>query len=258
MTTAVLLAAGQGRRLAPLTDARPKCLVEIGGLPILHWQLHALAAAGVSEATVVTGFGADAVEAALTVMAPPIPVACRHNPFYAVADNIGSCWVARDLIGQDTLLMNGDTLVDPRIVARLIAGATAPVTVTIDSKEAYDADDMKVRLSGGRLARIGKDLAAPVDGESIGLIRFRGDGGARFAAALESALRAPAALSRWYLSVIDAMAAGGAVGTHPVDGLPWAEIDYPADLAPAAARLGAFDWAGAAPSASRAVPDAAR
>lgn len=242
LTNAVILSAGQGRRLSPLTDHRPKCLVEVAGRPLLAWQLEALAHAGVAEATVVTGFGAAAVEAALAVMAVPMVVTCRHNPFFAVADNIGSCWAARDLFRSDTLLINGDTLIDPRIVETVLTASRLPITVTIDRKTSFDADDMKVRLSGDRLARIGKDLSDPVDGESIGLLRFRESGGARFAAAVDEALRDPAALSRWYLSVVDALAAGGAVGSVSIAGLPWAEVDFPRDLAIAAARVGEFDW----------------
>jgi L-glutamine-phosphate cytidylyltransferase len=242
VTNAVLLSAGQGRRLSPLTEHRPKCLVEVAGRPLVAWQLEALAHAGVEEATVVTGFGAAAVEAALAVMALPMAVHCRHNPFFAVADNIVSCWIARDRLGSDTLLINGDTLVDPRVVTAVLAGSRLPITVAIDRKAAFDADDMKVRLDGDRLARVGKDLPDPVDGESIGLLRFRGTGGARFAAALDGALRDPAALSRWYLSVVDALAQAGEVGTVSIAGLPWAEIDFPRDLAIAAARIAAFDW----------------
>lgn len=242
MTNAVLLGAGQGRRLAPLTDSRPKCLVEIAGRPLLEWQLLALAEAGVAEATVITGFGAAAVEAALKVMGPPIPVTCRYNPFYAVADNIGSCWVARDLFREDTLLMNGDTLFDPRIPVRVLAEARAPVNVTIDVKENYDSDDMKVQLNGERLARIGKKLTAPIDGESIGMLRFRDEGGPRFAATIDATLRDQEALKRWYLSVIDAMAADGGVGTVSIVGLPWAEVDFPHDLPIAAEQVGAFKW----------------
>lgn len=242
MTNAVILSAGQGRRLSPLTDHRPKCLVEVAGRPLLAWQLEALAHAGVMEATVVTGFGAAAVEAALAVMALPVVVTCRHNPFFAVADNIGSCWVARDLFRTDTLLINGDTLIDPRIVETVLAASRLPITVTIDRKASFDTDDMKVRLCGDLLARIGKDLADPVHGESIGLLRFRETGGARFAAAVDEALRDPAALSRWYLSVVDALAAAGEVGTVSIAGLPWAELDFPRDLAIAAARLAEFDW----------------
>src|SRR5690606_38096771 len=87
-----------------------------------------------------------------------------------------------------------------------------------------------------------KKLEAPIHGESIGMLRFRGEGGVRFARALETTLRDPAALSRWYLSVIDALAGEGEVGTVSITGLPWAEVDYPHDLAIAAASVAAFDW----------------
>ena len=58
----VILSAGQGKRLSPLTDDRPKCLVELSGRAVLHWQLAHLSSVGVSEAVVVTGFRADRVD----------------------------------------------------------------------------------------------------------------------------------------------------------------------------------------------------
>jgi len=61
---AIILSAGQGKRLSPLTDTRPKCLVELSGRTVLHWQLKHLAEAGITEAVVVTGFAADTVETA--------------------------------------------------------------------------------------------------------------------------------------------------------------------------------------------------
>lgn len=245
MTNAIILSAGQGRRLAPLTDSRPKCLVEIAGRPLLEWQLHALAAAGIGEVTLVTGFGAGAVETAVKVIASDVDVSCRYNPFYGVADNIGSCWIARDLFGEDTILLNGDTLVCPRILRRLRATGERPITLAVDMKESYDSDDMKVRLDGARLSRIGKGLTDPVDGESIGALRFSGGGGARFAAALDATLRGEGAHGLWYLSVIDALADEGVVGALPIAGLPWAEVDFPRDLAPAAESVASFDWQGA-------------
>jgi len=241
---AVILSAGRGGRLTPLTDHRPKCLVPVAGRPVLEWQLLALAAAGVREATVVTGFGADQVDAAVKLMDAPLAVSSRFNPFYAVADNIGSVWTVRDLLRDGTLLINGDTLMDPRVAAQVLAEARAPVSVTIDRKAHYDADDMKVRLDGDRLARIGKDLDEEIHGESIGLLAFRGDGGERFVAALDRLLREPGAHARWYLASVDRLAAAGGVGIVSIEGLPWAEIDFPHDLPIAERRLQAFLWAG--------------
>lgn len=242
MTNAVLLCAGQGRRLAPLTDDRPKCLVNVAGQTMLAWQLRALAAAGIEDVTVVTGFESEAVETALKVIAPPMPVTCLHNPFYGVADNIGSCWVARDLIGEDTVLINGDTLFDPRVLLRLMDEAEAPITVTIDRKGSYDADDMKVTVRDGQLLRISKALTENVNGESIGMIRFQAGGGARFGRQLAAKLREPTALKLWYLSIIDELAKAGDVGVVSIEGLPWAEIDFLHDIPIAAERIDAFAW----------------
>ena len=58
---AVILGAGEGTRLRPYTDDRPKCLVELAGRTLLAWQLDALAAAGVSDTTIVTGYRADQI-----------------------------------------------------------------------------------------------------------------------------------------------------------------------------------------------------
>jgi len=230
MTNAVILSAGQGKRLSPLTDARPKCLVPIAGRPILEWQLRSLAAAGVDEIAVVTGFCADAVDAMVMTTNVPAEVRTVYNPFYTVADNIGSCWAAKDLIGPDTLLLNGDTLFEPEIASRVLEQATASISVTIDRKDSYDSDDMKILRDGDRLTAIGKTLELPVDGESIGMIRFQDGGGDRFVAAMRSALKDQATLKRWYLSIIDDLAREGGVGTVSIEGLAWSEIDFPRDM----------------------------
>ncbi|MEM6439137.1 MAG: phosphocholine cytidylyltransferase family protein [Pseudomonadota bacterium] len=253
MTNAIILSAGQGRRLSPLTDARPKCLVVVGGRTILEWQLHALAAAGVRAATVVTGFGAAAVEAALRTFAVDIRVETLFNPFFSVSDNTGSCWLARDLATEDSLLLNGDTLFDADVPRRLLREAGEGVSVTVDVKDRYDADDMKVRFSGDRLSAIGKRLTGPVDGESIGMLRFRGAGGARFRAALAEALADPARLSTWYLSIIDDMArTENGVGVVRLRGERWCEVDFPADIPVAEATVAGFGPARAADAARRA------
>ncbi|ROQ00335.1 choline kinase [Stella humosa] len=234
---AIILAAGQGRRLLPLTEFRPKCLVELAGITVLEWQLRGLAAAGVADAVVVTGFGADLIEALLAGLdLPGLSVRTLHNPFYAVADNLASCWIARGEMTGDYLILNGDTMFEPAIARRLLEPATAPITVTIDRKAAYDADDMKVELDGWRLTAIGKTLPAErVGGESIGFLRFTAEGGARFVAEIEGLMRGGTGLKLWYLSVIDRIAAAGTrVEARTIEGLDWAEIDFPADVEKAA------------------------
>lgn len=231
MTNAVILSAGQGKRLAPYTDNRPKCLVPVNGKPILEWQLRALADAGIENVTVVTGFGADSVDTFINVCVPEITVQCIFNPFYAVSDNIGTLWIARDFLANDSLLINGDTLLDPRIIRKVCDEATAKISVTVDHKNQYDADDMKVRITDGEVTSIGKTLTEPVDGESIGMLRFIDEGADLLRATLNKIIRKPDGLDLWYLSIIDRLAQQTKIGAVSIKGLPWAEIDFPSDLA---------------------------
>ena len=247
---AIILSAGQGKRLLPLTAAKPKCLLTVAGRSLLEWQIRSLAESGLSEAVVVTGFESAAVEQyASALSSASFNVRTVFNPFFAVADNIGSCYVAQHHMNGDFLLLNGDTIFEPAIVSALLKDGTAPITVTIDRKDRYDDDDMKVSLDGRRLMAVGKTLAPDVvHAESIGLMRFRGEGSKLFRRGIEAVLRYPEGLKRYYLSVINELAGTGHVGTAGAEGLSWSEVDYPADLARAegiAEKWWSSAWAGA-------------
>jgi choline kinase len=231
-TKAIILSAGQGKRLSPLTDTRPKCLVELSGRTVLHWQLRHLRQAGITEVVVVTGFAADTVEAEIAGLdLPGMTVRTLFNPFFGLTDNLATCWLARGEMVGDFLLLNGDTLFEPAIAERLMAAPSAPITVTIDRKAAgYDADDMKVLTDGDALRAIGKTIEA-YDAESIGFLRFNPEGAALFTKIVEAALRTPEGLKRWYLSVINQIAQDhDVVRVRSIEGLDWAEMDFPEDL----------------------------
>lgn len=232
---AIILSAGQGSRLLPLTQDKPKCLISFSGKPLIAWQIDALRAAGIEEVAVVTGFHTEQVEAVLAAL-PGIRTRTIFNPFYHVADNLGSCWMARGEMMEDFIILNGDTLVSPEIVRALIDGATAPITVTIDVKPSYDDDDMKVHRDGDRLLAIGKRLSAEdANAESIGMLAFRGDGPALFRERIDAMMRTSEGVKLWYLRAIDGIAKDTTVGTVSIEGLPWAEVDFPQDVETAAA-----------------------
>lgn len=225
---AVILSAGKGSRLLPLTADRPKCLIDLNGKSLLEWQLDALAASGVRDVTVVTGFRDDLVDA---VAARREGVRTLFNPFYHVADNLGSVWIARAEFDRDTLLLNGDTLVSTALLAKVQAVEGGAITVTVDEKDDYDADDMKVLRDGTRLLRIGKALEpGEYDAESIGLLAFRGEGGRRFIDEVERMMRTSEGTLRWYLRAIDHIAPNHPVGTVSIRGEAWQEVDFPEDV----------------------------
>ncbi len=251
---AIILSAGQGSRLLPHTQDRPKCLLDLAGRTMLGWQLQALAAAGIREAVVVTGFRADLVEQSLPSLTPPgMQVRTSFNPFYKVADNLASCWMVRQELAGPVLTLNGDTLIEPGIVERLISAPPADITVTIDRKPSYDDDDMKVITREDRLLAIGKKLEkAGVTGESIGFLRYSGRGAAAFVAEIERTMRTPEGTSLWYLSAIHRLAnAGIDVRTISIEGHDWAELDFPADLEEC--RSIANSWQANAAAAERAA-----
>jgi choline kinase len=236
ITKAIILSAGKGSRLLPLTESRPKCLIELAGKSLLDWPLDALAATGVEEVVIVTGFRDDLVDA---VAARRPGVRTLFNPFYHVADNLGSVWMARGEFDRDVLLLNGDTLVSPALVAKVQAGGSAPIIVTVDEKDDYDADDMKVLREGDRLLRIGKALEPGCyNAESIGVLAFRGNGGRIFIDQVERMMRTSEGTRRWYLRAIDALADEADVRTVSIHGEEWQEVDFPEDVEKAKALTG--------------------
>ena len=158
---AIILSAGQGTRLGRLTAARPKCLLPIRGeTSLLQVQLDVLAACGVDDVRVVTGFGAERVDAELRARhMPSQKVSTLFNPFYDCSDNLISCFMARFEMDEPFLLINGDTVFETRVLERLLASPPASLTLAVNEKDSYDADDMKVSLDGTRLRAVGKHLS---------------------------------------------------------------------------------------------------
>ena len=246
---AIILSAGQGSRLGHMTDARPKCLIEFGGRSLLDRQLDTLDANNVGEAVVVTGFHDELVDAAIEqrrAAGQGPNVRTVFNPFFKVADNLGSLFLVRDELDGNCLVWNGDTLVSNALMSRVVGNSSQDgICVTVDRKPAYDEDDMKVIRdeNNGRLRAIGKRIAAGVNAESIGLLAFRGDGGPRFRDAIEKAMRTGEGTTIWYLRVIHHLAQNGDVWTLDIAGEEWGEVDFPEDVERAEALVKSWDEA---------------
>ncbi len=228
-----------GRRLRPTTEELPKCLLPVHvDLPVLELQLRALAHCGIRQVTVMVGYGVEKVEHFLATRPhTDIQVQTRYNPFFATTNTMVTCWLAIPEMTEEFVLLNGDTLFETEILRQVLAAPRAPLTMAIDQKGQYDDDDMKVALNGGRrLKAVGKTLpSSTIDGESLGLMVFRQKGVSAFQAALNKAIRDPAALRQWYHDIINHLTDSLQVETVLIRGLWWQEIDTPEDLAEARA-----------------------
>jgi L-glutamine-phosphate cytidylyltransferase len=233
---AIIIAAGHGTRLRPHTDDRPKCLVDLGGTTILEHQLGNCVKAGIEEVVVIAGYEwrmVDDVVSRFAATATGTTFRIVYNPFFSSSNNLISLWSARHFMDAEMITINGDDVFTHRILSRLMAQTGSEIYVSMDEKPAYDEDDMKMIVDdAGRVRRVNKTIAASEsNGESIGIMRFTKAGAARLMDELETMVRTDTGLSDWYTLAIERIAVSGfPVGAVSIHGLPWAEVDFPADL----------------------------
>lgn len=170
----VILAAGMAKRLRPLTDTKPKCLLEVGGKTLLQRTVDAMAAAGISEFVVVTGYRdnmiRDFLENPNNLKNLERPVFhFLHNADYEHNNNIYSLWMAGEVVrGKDFLLMDSDILCDPAAVVR-IAQMQEPALAL--NRHELGEEEIKVIVDAdGHITEINK-TCNPADaiGESVGI-----------------------------------------------------------------------------------------
>lgn len=239
----IVLAAGRGERLMPLTKDRPKSLVDLGdGRTLLEEQILGLRQSGaIAEIVFVIGYQAAMVERQLERW-PATPVLrTLFNPFYGVSNNLMSLWLARGEMNEDFMVTNGDNLFAPHVYRSMLEECGEGVFLALSPKRRFDPDDMKAQVTRGRVAAVAKTLtAARCRAESPGLVLVRGARArATFVTTIDRLARDPEHISRFWLEVFNDMAREG---THArpwyFDGrASWQEIDFHADVETAQALL---------------------
>ena len=224
MPPAIILAAGRGRRLEHLTDARPKCLLRVGPLALIEHQLELLRVHEVESITVVTGYHADTVQARLGRRA-----LCLVNERHEVTNSLYSLWLAREQARPGFLLLNSDVLFDPEILRRVLA-SPYPDALAVERRRRFEPEEMKVELEGDRIRAMSKQLAPErAHAENVGVLKFSAEGAAVLFGKMEELLAAGAEQEMCPYA-FDAIAAGRPLHAVPIEGLPWIEIDFVGDL----------------------------
>ena len=165
----VLLAAGMAKRLRPLTDDRPKCLLTVGSRTLLQRTVDSLVAAGITELVVVTGYRANMVREFLTEHYPSLTIHFIDNPDYAHNNNIFSLWLTRPFTeGRDFLLLDSDILFDPQIIPTLLV--TEGSALSLNRHELGDEEIKVIVDAEGQVLEISK-TCSPQEaiGESVGI-----------------------------------------------------------------------------------------
>ena len=231
----MVLAAGAGRRLRPITDTLPKALAPVDGdTTILDIALRNLAEVDLRDVAVVVGYRADAVDARVADLQRRygVRITLVHNDRAEEWNNCYSLWLARDYFTEGVLLVNGDTVHPVGVERTLLAAAGPPVVLAVDDVKRLGEEEMKVTLdAAGHLARITK-LMPPGDayGEYIGATLIDPAAAVPLAVALEETWRRDPQLyyEDGYQTFVDA---GGEVAVAPIGEVSWVEVDDHADLA---------------------------
>ncbi len=172
----IVLAAGQGTRLRPLTLDVPKCMVPLHGRPLIEWQLRTAATSGMTEVILVGGFKVDQLR--------KLDARLVENPDYATTNMVASLFCAEEFFDDGFVVAYGDIIYNPLVLERLLA-SPHDIAVVVDRQwRAYwaqrsanildDAESLRLHDSG-RIISIGQKVvdAAEIQGQYIGLVSIR-------------------------------------------------------------------------------------
>jgi choline kinase len=231
----IVLAAGPGRRLQPLTDDLPKTLLPLSnGRTILDLALANLRSAGLGEVVVVTGFAADRVAEQREALERrhDVRLELLFNERAEEWNNAYSLWLAREAFRDGALLVNGDTVHPASIEQTLLAARGPGVLLAVDTEKRLGEEEMKVLLDeDGTLRTISKEVdPAASQGEYIGVTLIERSAAEPLADALEATWRRDPSdyYEDGFQELVDR---GGDVHVAPIGAVDWVEVDDHADLA---------------------------
>ena len=227
---ALILAAGFGSRLAPITDTCPKSLVPVNGKPILMKQIENLLENGVNDITIVSGYKAEILEKAVHDKYPQIKII--NSVDYATTNNMYSAYLAKDeMAGKAFLMMNADVFFDASVITELLACKAENAIVT--DIGTYYEESMKVVEKDGRLVEIAKTITKEdALGASIDVYKFSAAGGKAFFDKCADYIENKKELKKWSEVALNDILSEVEFSACPLKGR-WLEIDNHDDLAAA-------------------------
>ena len=221
---AIIVAAGMGKRLEPLTKNTPKPLLRIKDGTILEHQLQNLKSCGITDTVIVVGYLAERIK---QVGGPNIKYI--FNPDYETTNSLVSLWYAREEMNNDFIYLHADVIFHPEILQELLK-VQDDICLSVEKKKCRP-EDMKVKVKNGLITEINKTMTlSDAYGEFIGIAKFSSAGALALRGALDTLVINSDPMF-WFESSIQWLADKG-YQVHKLDteDKPWIEIDFPEDL----------------------------
>ena len=244
---AIILAAGKGERLMPLTSDTPKSLLELENeTTLLESQLITINKTAIDKVVIVTGYLTEKIESKVQRYSKEynIDIQIIYNPFFDISNNLLSLWQARHEMESDFIIINGDDIFNDSVLLGLLEhDKNELITMVIDRKETYDEDDMKLIVENGRILEVSKKIPLnEANGESIGMIRVTGEAKGIMVDTMERMVRNKKNMQVFYLEMIQELINQGiVVGYHEISSKDWAEIDFHPDLEDIRKKISTFN-----------------
>jgi choline kinase len=231
----IVLAAGPGRRLQPLTDDLPKTLLPLAdGRTILDLALANLSSVGIEDVVVVTGFAGDRVDERRRELEErnDVQLELVFNEHAEEWNNAYSLWLARAAFAEGAILVNGDTVHPASVEERLLTARGPGVLLAVDMEKPLGEEEMKVRLAeDGTLQTVSKEVdPETAEGEYIGVTLIEAEAAEPLAEALEATWRRDPSdyYEDGFQELVDR---GGKVHVAAIGSVEWVEVDNHEDLA---------------------------
>jgi len=229
---ALILAAGRGTRIRSIHGEHPKCLISCDGEAILDHQIHGLFMAGIKDIGIVVGYEWEQIMKHVETRYRDSfhRFTFIHNPKFESTNNIYSLWLAREWVrGANFMCLNADVLCTPDVLIPA-ARTTAPISMIVDPD--WRDETMKVIIRDGQIVRMSKSiLPEEFSGTYIGITTFAAGIQPRFFESMSALIKSGRVNEFFNVAVQNLADNGVMVGSTSTAGLPWAEIDDPADLA---------------------------
>lgn len=227
---AIILAAGVGKRLWPITQHHPKCLISFRGRTLIDRYLEALAGVGIRQVVILVGYKQDMIRDAVGAGRSGVQVRYLLNEQFE-RGSISSLWEARGELNDDVVIMDADVLFHPTILRRLVLSAS-PTALCLDETVTQQGEECMAVVCGERVVALSKRMPERYDlaGEGVGFLKVRHED----TDALLQSVKAYVDRGQWHMEYEDALREffdQVRVGYERIGGLPWIEIDFPEDVA---------------------------
>lgn len=239
VTTALLLAAGTGSRLYPLTESMPKCHTIVNGVSILERLVTGLIRQGFKRLVIVTGHLEHRIREFLGTKVGSITIEYILSPLYKTTNNIYSLWMARERICEPFLLVESDLIFDESLLHEM----RSPDRIAVASMQPGMNGSTVTLNTQQQVEKFQDDSAEPSDEikyKTVNIYSFSLKSWKRIKNQLEQHISL-GRVNNYYETVLAEMVANGNLSLQAVsfDNKPWYEIDTLADLAKAEKQISA-------------------